>query len=96
MLVDHLFIVKVQQSSPGRVSFEAGDREGHFLSSRRTPQLTLEEIKKSKTRSTHALSTDVGGQTGCPYVNNWSMDILYIKSPLKKCLEQELGGTCSR
>ncbi|KAL6179714.1 hypothetical protein ACLB2K_046386 [Fragaria x ananassa] len=27
---------------------------------------------------------------------DWSMGILYIKSPLKKCLERELGGTCSR
>ncbi|KAL6135330.1 hypothetical protein ACLB2K_067558 [Fragaria x ananassa] len=42
-------------------NFEAGDREGHFLSSRRTPQLALEEIKKSKTRSTHLLSADLGG-----------------------------------
>ncbi|KAL6181690.1 hypothetical protein ACLB2K_048339 [Fragaria x ananassa] len=98
MLVDHLFIVKVQQSSPGRVSFEAGDREEHFLSCRRTPQLALEEIKKSKTRSTPRLECRLGG-TGTGFVLgafDWSMDILYIKSPLKKCLERELGGTCSR
>ena len=94
MLVDHLSIVKVQQSSPSRVSFEAEDREGHFLSSRRTPQLALEEIKKSKTRSTHLLSADLGGLGPGPCWGHmtglWAFCIL---SPHSRCvLNGNLGG----
>ncbi|KAL6188953.1 hypothetical protein ACLB2K_040343 [Fragaria x ananassa] len=84
----------VQQSSPGRVSFEAGDRDGHFLSSRRTPQLALEEVKKSKTRSTHVLSMDLGGLRLDPCWGHmtglWAFCILSPHS--RSVLNGNLGG----
>ncbi|KAL6196265.1 hypothetical protein ACLB2K_031880 [Fragaria x ananassa] len=46
-----------------------------------------------KTRPEYKLG---GTGTGSPFINNWSMGILYIKSPLKTYLERELRGTyCS-
>ncbi|KAL6201228.1 hypothetical protein ACLB2K_024943 [Fragaria x ananassa] len=36
--------------------------------------------------------TGTGTGVGYPLINDWSMGILYIKSPLKMCLEKNLGG----
>ena len=81
MLIDHLFIVKVQQSSPGRISFEAGDREEHFLSSRRT-------------RATHVLSADLGGVgLGSCWGHLTSLWEFCILSPhSRSALNGNLGG----
>ncbi|KAL6213759.1 hypothetical protein ACLB2K_013202 [Fragaria x ananassa] len=84
----------VQQSSPGRINFEARDREEHFLSCRRTPQLALEEIKKSKTRSTHVLSEDLGGLglglCWGHFTGLWTFCILSPHS--RSVLNRNLGG----
>ncbi|KAL6142199.1 hypothetical protein ACLB2K_060482 [Fragaria x ananassa] len=80
------------KTSPCRISFEVWGQEGLG---------GLEDVKKSKiwnaqdlfnTRPEYGL-----GETGTryPLINNWSMGILYIKSPLKTCLELELEETCS-